>query len=621
MLPGDIVFSSTTSNGVYHVTPPLGPQTLLFAAGNLVDGIAVDETGGILFTRVASPDEELVRLDPMTGLDTVLTTLPLLVATDLAVEDDGKILVVAGGGTFPQIIRYDPVMDSKTDATDGLSDLNSQTIGGIAIEGDGNIIFSLPILQEIRRINRITKVDTVVSSGGDLTNPAGVAIAPNGDIIVADPGAGMGMLSPEKRHPDLLAASKAKGVLDPEEVIRIDPISGVQTVIAADNMLVSPNDVALEENGDILVTNNAEIIRLTGGTGFLSADTAVLDTPVYAQQVISTPAGSWNLDVAPCAPSIANVTPSTIPAGDAATLITVTGSCFIASSVASFNGMALPTTVLGAGSLEAMVPAAQLATAGVFDVVVTNPPPAGGPSGPFSISVNDPAISSLAPPNVCAGDPAFVNLTVNGANFAAGAIVNWDAAQLGTTFVNSTLLNAAPQGLHNTVGTPSITVVNNPGGVASTGFSFPVVGPSNSGLNPLSTIVGGPSFPLIVTGGCFVMGSTVLFNGTPVATVVNTGGQVTGTIPAALIAVIGTVPVQVMNPGGALSASLNFDINNPVPTLTALGQNSATAGDPGFMLTLTGGGFVNGSTVLFDGVAQPATFVSDTTLEVMVTAA
>ena len=316
-----------------------------------------------------------------------------------------------------------------------------------------------------------------------------------------------------------------------------------------------------------------------------------------------------------------NVTPATIPAGDADTLIAVDGSCFNTTSEVSFDGTPLVTTFVSATSLQATVPDVEIAAAGSFDVIVTNTYPAAGASGPFSVSVNDPAISSLAPPSVCAGDPAFVNLTVNGANFAAAATVDWDAVSLGTTFSNSTLLDADPMSLHNTVGTPTITVVNNPGGVTSAGFSFPVVGPSNGGLNPLSTIVGGPSFPLIVMGGCFVMGSTVLFNGTPVATVVDTGAQVTGTIPAALIAVIGTVPVQVMNPGGVLSPSMNFDISNPAPTLTFLSQNSATAGDPGFTLTLTGGGFVNGSTVQFDGVAQATTFVNGTTLEVMVPAA
>ncbi len=325
--------------------------------------------------------------------------------------------------------------------------------------------------------------------------------------------------------------------------------------------------------------------------------------------------------VVPSAPSVTGVTESILPAGDADTQITVNGSGFNTTSVVSFDGTPLVTTFVDATTLLAVVPAAKIAAAGSFDVIVTNTYPTAGASGPFSVSVADPSITSLTPPNVCAGDPAFVNLGVNGANFAAGAVVNWDATPLGTTFVNSTLLNADPLTLHSTVGTPTITVVNNPGGVLSTGFSFPVVGPSITGLNPPSTIVGGPGFSLIVMGGCFVTGSVVLFNGNAVPTVVDSGVQVTGTISAGLIAATGSVLVQVVNPGGALSASMSFDINNPAPTLTLLSPNSATAGDPGGTVTVTGADFVPASTVLFDGVPQPTTFVGGTTLEVMVTLA
>ena len=596
LLPGDIFLTQDNGStpGIARVDPTTGIAVTVVSDPALsgISGIAIDASGRVLVTILNPP--ELRRVDPTTGNVSSLKLFDenfFFNASDVAVEDDGNILVVTEGvdGPPPTVIRYDPVGDIQTDATDGLAELFGELIGGIAIEADGNIIFSLPFLQEIRRINRITKIDTVLASGVNLSNPAGVAIAPNGDIIVADPGAGT------------------------EEVISIDPVSGAQTVISADGLLTDPFDVATEGDGAILVADGrflapSPIVRLAAGT--------------FTQSVLTTMIDNMRrLEVVPCLPSVTNVTPATIPAGDAATPITVDGSCFNTTSVISFDGTTLATMFVSATSLQATVPAVAISAAGSFNVLVTNTYPAAGASGPFPVSVADPSIASLTPPSVCAGDPAFVNLGVNGANFAAGATANWDAAQMGTTFVNSTLLNADPQSLHNTVGMPTITVVNNPGGVTSPGFSFSVVGPSNSGLNPLSTIVGGPSFPLIVMGGCFVTGSTVLFNGTPVATVVNSGAQVTGTIPAALIASTGTVPVQVMNPGGALSASGNFDINNPAPTLTSLGQNIAAAGDPGFTLTLTGGGFVAGSTVQFDGVPQATAFVNGTTLTAAVPAA
>ena len=54
----------------------------------------------------------------------------------------------------------------------------------------------------------------------------------------------------------------------------------------------------------------------------------------------------------------------------------------------------------------------------------------------------------------------------------------------------------------------------------------------------------------------------------------------------------------------------NNKSKNPVPVLTALSPTSATVGDAAFTLTVTGSGFVVGSTVNWNGGARPTTFVS-----------
>src|SRR5439155_23398018 len=72
---------------------------------------------------------------------------------------------------------------------------------------------------------------------------AAVNILP-GDILVADYGAGA--------------------------VIDINPITGVQTVVASGGNLVSPSDVAVASNGDIFVVDNAgpgKIVRVNPATG------------------------------------------------------------------------------------------------------------------------------------------------------------------------------------------------------------------------------------------------------------------------------------------------------------------------------------------------------------------
>jgi hypothetical protein len=54
--------------------------------------------------------------------------------------------------------------------------------------------------------------------------------------------------------------------------------------------------------------------------------------------------------------------------------------------------------------------------------------------------------------------------------------------------------------------------------------------------------------------------------------------------------------------------------NNPVPTITSLSPSSAAAGSGAFTLTVNGTGFVNGSTVNFNGQPRTTTFVSATQL-------
>ena len=183
LLPGDIVLTQDdgVNAGIIRVDPTTGAAVTVVTDPLLagVSGIAIDASGPVLsvLVTVANPPE-LLRIDPATGVVTRLKLFDdtfFFSASDVAVEENGNILVVAEGVDVapPAVRRFDPVGMVETEATDGLPEpaLMAELIGGIAIEADGNIIFSLPALQEIRRIDRITTVDTVLSSGGDLTSP------------------------------------------------------------------------------------------------------------------------------------------------------------------------------------------------------------------------------------------------------------------------------------------------------------------------------------------------------------------------------------------------------------------------------------------------------------------
>ena len=275
-----------------------------------------------------------------------------------------------------------------------------------------------------------------------------------------------------------------------------------------------------------------------------------------------------------------------------------------------------------------MVPAAQLAVAGTFNVTVFNPAPGGGTSGALPFTVNNPAptLTPLSQNTATAGDPGFT-LTLTGGGFVDGSSVVFDGIAQPTTFVNSTTLDVTvPAAQLAAAGTFNVSVFTPaPGGGTSAALPFTVNNPvpTLTSLSQNSATVGDPGFTLTLTGGGFVNGSSVVFDGIAQATTFVNGTTLDVTVPAAQLVAAGTFNVTVFNPapGGGTSAVLPFTVNNPVLTLTSLSQNTATAGDPGFTLTLTGGGFVNGSSVLFDGLTQTTTFVSGTTLEVTVTAA
>ena len=87
------------------------------------------------------------------------------------------------------------------------------------------------------------------------------------------------------------------------------------------------------------------------------------------------------------APAVSGFSPASLSAGQAATLLTVTGTGFVTESVLRWNGVDLPTTFLSETSLSATIPATELATAGSAAVTVSSPAPGGGLSEVRSIAI------------------------------------------------------------------------------------------------------------------------------------------------------------------------------------------------------------------------------------------
>ena len=127
-------------------------------------------------------------------------------------------------------------------------------------------------------------------------------------------------------------------------------------------------------------------------------------------------------------PSIASITPSSVPAGNPGFLMTLNGAAFTPDAVAYFGTTPVDTAYISPTQLWANIPGSLLQSAGASSVSVTN---SAGTSAPFAYTINPPlpTISSVNPSQLTAGGPTET-LTITGQNFTSASIVEWASTAL-----------------------------------------------------------------------------------------------------------------------------------------------------------------------------------------------
>jgi uncharacterized repeat protein (TIGR03803 family) len=184
------------------------------------------------------------------------------------------------------------------------------------------------------------------------------------------------------------------------------------------------------------------------------------------------------------------------------------------------------------------------------------------------------------------------------------------AASFGGDTANATITNTPvyPNSITNISPLPGIILWLDPPEIQSFSPTFGPVGTpvtlSGYGFNP-------PSGSL----------TSINFNGVNATVPSATDSSMTVVVPPGAT----TGPITVLTTVGETMSSISFTVTasagNPVPTIAGLNPSSLAAGAVPQTLTINGTGFLDSSTVTFNGISHAATFVNASQLTISLTSA
>ena len=211
-----------------------------------------------------------------------------------------------------------------------------------------------------------------------------------------------------------------------------------------------------------------------------------------------------------------------------------------------------------------------------------------------------------------------------------GATVRLSGPVLGTQITDSVgafVFRDIPPGAYTvTIQMPGITFATSTASFIITNenrrdinFNGTIVSLTLTSVTPASALTGSRTLQITARGGPFIPSSEIVFDGGVIPTTFVDDRTLTGTISTELLRLSRVASVLVRNRVGGSSApsqTLTFSIGGPPPVITALEgvPGQIIAGYPGFTVTVNGTGFIEGGTILFNGV--PRAYVWDSSTRV-----
>jgi hypothetical protein len=145
--------------------------------------------------------------------------------------------------------------------------------------------------------------------------------------------------------------------------------------------------------------------------------------------------------------------------------------------------------------------------------------------------------------------------------------------------------------------------------------------PTLTSMSPTGVYLNSAGFTLTVNGTGFVSGASVYWNYGALTTTYVSSTQLTALVPASDLTYANSYSINVANPGGSFSSSLNFNVIGLDPSINNLAPTSMVAKTAPAAVVINGYNFMTGAKVLWNGKPMTTTYLSPSQLQVTPTAA
>jgi uncharacterized protein (TIGR03437 family) len=484
----------------------------------------------------------------------------LIGSSDIVVTSNGTIYVTdVGQGSVRRI-------DPNTGVITSLSIPESQYTG-LGLDTSGRLYIANYQGNTVLR-ETAAGSGTFTTLASNLSKPRDVAVASDGTAYVT--------LSPPARAAGNHTIAQITSTGTVSTFAGGEPgFSGDGGPAASARIRISPSELVVGTGTANQLPQTVNIVVGQGGEILFPDSNNNRIRRLRPSEIVCQRTGSITISGTTPAPTLASLTPNSALLNSGAFTLSLSGSNFVPGSVVRWGGQDRPTTYISSSSLQASIPAADLATAGNVAVTVFNPAPGGGASSPVSFSVIAPnpvpELTSLSPISVRQGSAGFT-LTLNGTGFINASVVRWGGAARPTTFVSSTQLTAAiPASDLALAAVVAVTVFNpEPVGGISNPLSFLIepITPVLTALNRTRLGVGGGATTVTITGTGFDNATVARVNNTDRATTYVSPTQLSVTVLDSDLAQKGTLTITVVNQGAA-SNGLTIQVIDRVTSVLA----------------------------------------------------